>query len=192
MIVINRNIYFFLNLSLNMRTSDFPNQIVLTALLATNLPWYESAVTRLGISFTSREICRLRRVFRLLGLLARYLPLQTKLERAQIQYAIMEWLDDGNRLSIHHLKHVVEPVKSWNDFKTGDAGLSLYPGTGDRRWQFKIHGVGGKYFLFQFIYLLEYVNLSITFQHFEFLKIYFFFCVFILLVHVFESKHFNF
>ena len=64
----------------------------------------------------------------------------------------MEWLDDGNRLSIHLLKHVVEPVKSWNDFKTGDTGLALYPRTGDRPWQFKIHGVGGKYFLFPFIY----------------------------------------
>lgn len=70
----------------------------------------------------------------------------------QNQYAIMEWLNDGNKLSIHHLKHVVEPVKSWNDFQAGDSGLALYPGTGDSRWQFKIHDVGGKFFLFQFVY----------------------------------------
>ena len=29
----------------------------------------------------------------------------------------MEWLDDGNRLSINHLKHVVETFKSWDDFQ---------------------------------------------------------------------------
>ena len=29
----------------------------------------------------------------------------------------MEWLDDGDRLSINHLKHVVETFKSWDDFQ---------------------------------------------------------------------------
>lgn len=66
----------------------------------------------------------------------------------QNQYALMVWLDDGNKLSIHHLKHVVEPLKSWNDFQTGDIGYALYPGTGDSRWKFKIHSVAGTYLLF--------------------------------------------
>lgn len=59
-------------------------------------------------------------------------------------FAVMRWLEDGNRLSVHALKHVVEPKLPINSYKAGMCGESLfkgYPGT----WKFRILAVGGRH-----------------------------------------------
>ncbi|KAL4228627.1 hypothetical protein ACF0H5_011675 [Mactra antiquata] len=55
----------------------------------------------------------------------------------------MRWLDDGNRLSVHNLKEVVEPKIPLDDYKCGMRGLSKYRGY-PGLWQFRILNVGGK------------------------------------------------
>lgn len=61
----------------------------------------------------------------------------------QMQYAVMEWPTDGNRLSIMHLKNIIQPKKAWNEYKKGDKGMCAYPGNGN--WEFIIHAVGRKF-----------------------------------------------
>ena len=58
----------------------------------------------------------------------------------------MEWLDDGNRLSINHLKHVVETFKSWDDFQKAIQDLPYIQELGTV-WQIKTRGAGCKYFV---------------------------------------------
>lgn len=62
---------------------------------------------------------------------------------AQNQYAIMEWTTDNNLISIHHLKHIVSPVKAWNAYRKGDEGTCTWPGKGD--YSFIIHAVGCRF-----------------------------------------------
>ena len=61
----------------------------------------------------------------------------------QMQFAVMEWPTDGNKISIHHLKNIETPKKQWNEYKKGDIGVAKY-GQGD--WDFVIHEVGRKFF----------------------------------------------
>jgi hypothetical protein len=64
-------------------------------------------------------------------------------EENKNNFAVMRWLNDGNRLSVHCLKQVVEPKLPVDQYKVGLCGLSLYPGY-PGRWQFRILKVGRK------------------------------------------------
>lgn len=59
----------------------------------------------------------------------------------------MKWTSDGNRLSVHHLKHVVEPKLDFDKYNIGDEGLAVYPGYAGK-WAFVILAIGGKHFDF--------------------------------------------
>ena len=63
----------------------------------------------------------------------------------QMQFGLMEWLNDNNKLSIHHLKHIIAPKKSWNEYKVGDQGTANWPGAAGE-WEFLIHGIAGNLF----------------------------------------------
>lgn len=77
----------------------------------------------------------------------------------QRQYAIMEWTTDGNRLSVHHLKYITDPIKSWNDYEPGDRGKAKYPGAGEEPWDFVIHAVGGRsYEINRYMYQYNFNN----------------------------------
>jgi len=68
-------------------------------------------------------------------------------------YAVMRWIDDGSRLSVHNLKQVIEPRIPVNAFKPSDNGTAKfrgYPGI----WKFKILAVGGK---FMYLYLYSHI-----------------------------------
>ena len=54
----------------------------------------------------------------------------------------MLWVNDNNKMSVHHLKYVTQPKKPWNEFKRGDNGWSRYPGAAGE-WKYKILAVGG-------------------------------------------------
>lgn len=56
-------------------------------------------------------------------------------------FAVMRWLNDGNRLSVHSLRHVVEPKDG--DFRVGMCGMAKYPGY-PGIWQYRILKLGGK------------------------------------------------
>ena len=60
----------------------------------------------------------------------------------QNEFAVLEWPDDGNQISIHHLKHIISPKRPWNEYQVGDSGMCLYPGAGE--WRYNILAVGGK------------------------------------------------
>lgn len=47
---------------------------------------------------------------------------------SQTMYALMLWTNDHMRTSIHHLKHVIQPKKAWNEYRVGDCGTAKYPG----------------------------------------------------------------
>ncbi|XP_060589055.1 uncharacterized protein LOC132744375 [Ruditapes philippinarum] len=54
---------------------------------------------------------------------------------AATEFAVMRWLDDGNRLSVHATKYVIEPKQQ--TYKPGDTGLSVfkgYPG----KWKYRV------------------------------------------------------
>lgn len=57
----------------------------------------------------------------------------------------MKWTHDGNRLSVHHLKYIIEPKQDFDLYNTGDVGLAVYPGY-PGHWNFVILAVGGKCF----------------------------------------------
>jgi hypothetical protein len=57
----------------------------------------------------------------------------------------MEWPTDGHKLSIHHLQYIVSPLKSWNEYLTGDTGVAKYPNNKGEDWPFIICDVGRKY-----------------------------------------------
>lgn len=81
----------------------------------------------------------------------------------QNQYAIMQWTSDGNKKSVHHLKYILTPKKSWNEYAKGDTG------TGDPVWSFMVLDVGGM-LLFYFVYILttiyiNKINLSFILLH---------------------------
>ena len=64
-------------------------------------------------------------------------------ETKNSMYAVMKWTDDGNRLSVHHVKHIVEPKRP--SYNVGDDGLAVYPGYAGK-WSFVILAIGGKHF----------------------------------------------
>jgi hypothetical protein len=39
---------------------------------------------------------------------------------AQIMYAILLWIIDNNKMSVHHLKYATKPKKPWNELQRGD------------------------------------------------------------------------
>ena len=49
----------------------------------------------------------------------------------------MLWVNDNNKMSVHHLKYVTQPKKTWNEFKRGDNGWSRYPGAAGE-WKYTI------------------------------------------------------
>lgn len=53
------------------------------------------------------------------------------------KFAVMRWINDGNRLSVHNLKYV-----SYEEYKPGMGGLSVFV---EGRWKFRILKVGGKF-----------------------------------------------
>jgi len=67
--------------------------------------------------------------------------------KSRNNFSVMKWTNDGNRLSVHHLKHIVEPKKGYDMYNTGDIGLAVYPGY-PGQWAFVILCVGGKRILF--------------------------------------------
>lgn len=67
----------------------------------------------------------------------------TKSSVSRNAFSVMKWTNDGNRLSVHHLKHIVEPKQHFDLYKTGDVGLAVYPGYRGQ-WEFVILAVGGK------------------------------------------------
>ena len=58
-------------------------------------------------------------------------------------FAVMRWLNDGNRLSVHSLKHIVEPKLPLTEYKMGMCGEAVYTGY-KGLWKFRILAVGGK------------------------------------------------
>ena len=67
-------------------------------------------------------------------------------ERASLQemsFAVLRWVDDRNRLSVHSLKQVQEPKLPLHLYKPGMCGTALYPGY-PREWKFRILKIGGK------------------------------------------------
>lgn len=57
------------------------------------------------------------------------------------EFAVMRWTNDGNRVSVHNLKWVIEPKDV--SFKVGTEGVARfcgYPGL----WQFRILRIGGR------------------------------------------------
>lgn len=67
---------------------------------------------------------------------------------AQIQYALLKWPTDNNTASVHHLKHMRAPLKTWGEYKAGEIGQCVYPGKkgpdGDGLWNCEILSVNGK------------------------------------------------
>lgn len=55
-------------------------------------------------------------------------------------HAVMRWLNDYNRLSVHSLKFVLEPAKP----SVGTTGIAKYPGY-PGLWQYRILKMGGKF-----------------------------------------------
>ena len=79
------------------------------------------------------------------------------MEATQIRqniYGVFEWVTDDNKLSIHHLKHVITPRKQWNDYSVGEKGKAHYPGAGGE-WDFIIQALGGKTLFFQISQLFD-------------------------------------
>ena len=59
------------------------------------------------------------------------------------KFAVMRWLTDGNRISVHNLKYVTEPKLPKEEYKPGICGLSVFVGF-PGLWKFRILNVGGK------------------------------------------------
>lgn len=57
------------------------------------------------------------------------------------EWAVMRWLNDNNRLSVHHLKYVTEPMDG--TIEVGTVGLSKFPNY-KGLWQFRCLRIGGK------------------------------------------------
>lgn len=58
-------------------------------------------------------------------------------------FAVMRWITDGNRLSVHDLKYVSEPKLPHDQYVPGMCGLSVFVGF-EGLWKFRILKVGGK------------------------------------------------
>lgn len=56
------------------------------------------------------------------------------------KYAVMRWLNDNNKLSVHGMKYI---LNSKENYKPGDEGEACYPGY-PGSWKFRILTVGGK------------------------------------------------
>ncbi|XP_060573564.1 uncharacterized protein LOC132731403 isoform X2 [Ruditapes philippinarum] len=57
----------------------------------------------------------------------------------QMQYAVIQWITDKNKLSIEHLKCVTEPKKAWNDYEAGEKGKAKF---GKEEFECLIRAVG--------------------------------------------------
>ena len=57
-------------------------------------------------------------------------------------FAVVRWLNDANRLSVHNTKYFLEPKKE--KYIPGDEGLACYPGY-PGKWNFRVLAVGGKH-----------------------------------------------
>lgn len=59
------------------------------------------------------------------------------------KFAVVRWLNDDNRLSVHNQKYFMEPQKQ--TYVPGDEeGIACYPGV-PGKGQYRILAVGGKY-----------------------------------------------
>lgn len=69
----------------------------------------------------------------------------TKMQGKNSKFAVMRWLTDGDRLSVHDLYYVSSPKLPVDEYKPGTCGLSVYVGF-PGLWKFRILNVGGKNF----------------------------------------------
>jgi hypothetical protein len=80
---------------------------------------------------------------------------------AENKFAVMRWLTDNNRLSVHDLNYVSSPKMPLDDFKPGMCGLSVFVGF-PGLWEFRILNVGGKISLMNWMSILLYIIRIIT------------------------------
>lgn len=60
------------------------------------------------------------------------------------RFAVVRWLNDDNKLSVHNVKYFLDPIKSV--YVPGDEGVSCFPGESGK-WHFRLLAFGGKYIL---------------------------------------------
>ena len=77
-------------------------------------------------------------------------------------YSLMEYLTDGNTLSILRLKDIIEPKKKFNDYKEGDTGLCRFQGF-PGKWPYIIHAVGRKFYY----HILRYDSLDLVWHSYK-------------------------
>ena len=58
-------------------------------------------------------------------------------------FAVVRWLNDNNRLSVHNSKYFLGSKKKEN-YTPGDEGIACYPGF-PGKWNFRVIAVGGKH-----------------------------------------------
>lgn len=83
-----------------------------------------------------------RKILRLQNEITKMSKLSNNSQESE-KFAVMRWLTDGNRLSVHNLMYVTEPKLRYEEYKPGMCGLSVFVGF-PGLWKFRILNVGGK------------------------------------------------
>lgn len=78
---------------------------------------------------------------------------------AENKFAVMRWLTDNNRLSVHDLNYVSSPKMPLDDYKPGMCGLAVFVGFSGL-WEFRILNVGGKIVLMTWMSILLYMHFT--------------------------------